>query len=1284
MKKLLILSLAILFLTHLSYGQTKELWGLFNSGGEHGIGGIYSLDSNANFNSIEYSFKPKTGRNPLGYLLIANNGKYYGTASNGGLQNNGTIFEFDPATNQHKIRFHFDNVISGDSPEGPLIQASNGLLYGTTKFGGIYNKGTIFSYDINTQVFQKIHDFNDFNGAQPRGGLTQANSGKLYGLTEFGGPGNGNEGVLFEYDISTNTYAIKVNFFLVSGAHPQGNLLNAADSNLYGTTYEGGAHRDGVLFKYEPDSSVYTVVSDFQSYTNGGHPDGNLIQASDGNIYGVCHLKNTQASSIDLGGTVFRFDPSSTGGLSYRNFLNLGFSDYTPYGKLVEHNGSLIGLYSRDGPNNTKNGNTQVFSYNLVTRSISSRLDLGRKNFSSRLPGFIKNSNNKLLAILPRSGITGGGELLEYTPHSSYRILQNFNLREASFPISNLLEASNGLLYGTTIRGGKHNMGVLFSYNPSTKAFRILNEFSNSINSGREPMGELIEYSNGIILGSCRYGGNFDDGVIYTFNINRDSISIAFHFDSLSGRNPRGGLMMASNGLVYGTTYSGGTYDEGVLFEFDPNTNNYTKKRDFFWFDGANPVGLPTEFRSGILYGTTSNRGQFTSSGTLYEYNLNTNSYTVKKQFEHNTGNTGGVPLSTLYLAQDSTLYGSTSDYLASSNIEGSLFNYDPINDSIRTITFLKTNSSKPYDADYGYIQKSTGELYTVARSSVGGIYQVSRLTSGLFTSAIPYRFTASSTNPRNPTGRLVSLDVCRHAQINNLIVSNLTICQGDTTPIQIQVSTSSQLNDATHWVLYEDTCGGTPLQTNVTGSFALSPDSVTTTYFVRGEGGCITDAACVDTTITVNPVYSEIDTVMVCSNSDYVFPDSVIFNNITSDTNHLSLLSSQFQCDSSILTQIVIDPRAVYTTYDTVAICFGDSVLLPDSSLYFNITDTLSHISKLVSNTSCDSTINTFVEVIYPDTTIQFDTICFNDFYIFPNNDSLQLVKDTLHYSYLQDPNTSCDSIVISALTVLMIDTTYNYDTVCYNSTYFFPNSDSLNLNNDTVHYSVLTNKNTGCDSIIVSNVKVGQNLLDSVDIPKCYGDSIIFPDSSVQLALSNNIIQTSIINSKTGNCDSTVVTLVNITRIDTTLTQNSNRITSNQLGARYQWIDCTSGQPISQDTNRTLFAPYNSTFGVIISLNDCIDTSECANVISVKLNENSRKNFKLYPNPFANRITIEVEKDQIYNYSIFDIKGRLVKTFRSVSGKHIIETSNWKSGIYWFEIKNDENVFRNKIIKL
>jgi uncharacterized repeat protein (TIGR03803 family) len=256
--------------------QHYEFYGTA-SGGEFGHGAIYKTDENGDNLKVLYSF-PVTneGIHPQGNLCLAQNGKYYGRTMFGGKNNFGVLYEWDSSNKAYTLKYTFvDGSNYGDGISGTLILAKNNKLYGMTKQGGsIYpHAGVIFEWDPETDTYTEKYDFRDSTGTSPIGSLMQADNGKLYGMTESGGDyGNG---VLFEWNPETNVYTKKFSFNGNLGRHPNGSLIQVNNSKLYGITYYGGLYDCGVLFEWDIASDTCIKKFDF-SAEYGRHPNGSL------------------------------------------------------------------------------------------------------------------------------------------------------------------------------------------------------------------------------------------------------------------------------------------------------------------------------------------------------------------------------------------------------------------------------------------------------------------------------------------------------------------------------------------------------------------------------------------------------------------------------------------------------------------------------------------------------------------------------------------------------------------------------------------------------------------------------------------------------------------------------------------------------------------------------------------------------------------------------------------------------------------------------------------------
>lgn len=212
---------------------------------------------------------------PFGSLIKASNSKLYGMT--GAINTRGIIFEIDPATNAFVSKHSFGGIGNPSGPTGDLIEGRPGKLYGLTRDGGQAGEGTIFEYDMATATVTKHYQWTVTNpnngtklfGARPEGSLCLGADSLLYGLTSDGGfavPGYGN-GVLFKFNPDSNTFTKLQSFEPRVGNQPKGTLTLASNGKLYGTVYRGGMleNKDGGIFEYDPIADTLVLVHAFQA-----------------------------------------------------------------------------------------------------------------------------------------------------------------------------------------------------------------------------------------------------------------------------------------------------------------------------------------------------------------------------------------------------------------------------------------------------------------------------------------------------------------------------------------------------------------------------------------------------------------------------------------------------------------------------------------------------------------------------------------------------------------------------------------------------------------------------------------------------------------------------------------------------------------------------------------------------------------------------------------------------------------------------------------------------------
>ena len=321
-------------------------------------------------------FGEGSGKNPTGGLLSAF-GMFYGTIPNGGSNNDGVLYAVQQIMgNGQQTVGEFHGPVTGRSPKGTPILASNGALYGMTEFGGANDAGVIYKFSHGSIGLSKVLDFDGAaRGANPTGDLLLASDNRLYGMTSNGGA-NGN-GVIFSVALDGSDFRKLMDFNGTNGAHPAGSLLEFADGKLYGMTRTGGAYNHGVVFCFTRQGQ-YTLIADFNG-VNGQSPYGDLLVDPQGTaLYGVTYEGGANGVGVlfkvanGVLTKLFDFEPSKgsnpVGTLSMvRKFPTVNIADLTrvelskgAFSLPVAATGSSVFFISDDESTLEVNGNQLI------------------------------------------------------------------------------------------------------------------------------------------------------------------------------------------------------------------------------------------------------------------------------------------------------------------------------------------------------------------------------------------------------------------------------------------------------------------------------------------------------------------------------------------------------------------------------------------------------------------------------------------------------------------------------------------------------------------------------------------------------------------------------------------------------------------------------------------------------------------------------------------------------------------------------------------------------------
>ena len=336
--------------------------------------------------------------------------------------------------------------------DAAVIQDANGSFFGTTQAGGGRQAGTVFSLDA-AGTLSNFHAFNGNDGAVPVAPLVQDAAGNFYGTAEQGGYYG--YGTIFRLAPGGTLTVLHDFGSRDDGVSPEGALVFGADGNLYGTTSGGGYYNSGTVFRLATDGTGYTIGYDFgSSRDDAATPNAALVAGTDGNLYGTT--------------------------------TNGGYYDY--------------------------------------------------------------------------------GTVFQVTTDGTLTILYDFEGRDGDYPDASLVQANDGNFYGTTSGGGPYDAGTVFRLTTGG-ALTTLYGFPSK-NDGLQPEAALIQATDGLLYGTTYYGGTAGGGAVFSIALDGSGYVTQHSFagGDADGANPAAAVFQARDGTLYGTTAYGGTARVGTVF----------------------------------------------------------------------------------------------------------------------------------------------------------------------------------------------------------------------------------------------------------------------------------------------------------------------------------------------------------------------------------------------------------------------------------------------------------------------------------------------------------------------------------------------------------------------------------------------------------------------------------------------------------------------------------------------------------------------------------------------
>lgn len=337
-----------------------------------------------------------------------------------------------------------------------------------------------------------------------------------------------------------------------------------------------------------------------------------------------------------------------------------------PQDSLLQVGGLLYGTTLTGGSNSLGT----LFDYDIADGTETVLHSYGGTSDGASPYGSVLESGPLLYATTSAGGTLSGGAIVQYNPSTTAAgVTYSFAGPAGATPKGSVIQ-SGTMLLGTTSKGGPTNAGSAFEFTPSTNAEQATGGFGGTTFFPSNPSSSLLQVGSNfygtVPFGGMSKGGQAGYGGIFEVSTSPSlQVSLSYVFASNTagdGAQPNGSLIQVGT-LLYGMTVAGGQSSEpitgpnfGTIYAFDPTTNTESVVYSFGGApgDGAKPFGALLDAGS-ILYGMTSAGGSF-NDGTIFEYNLDSNTEAVLHSFD---GTDGSDPTGSLLMIGD-TVYGMT------------------------------------------------------------------------------------------------------------------------------------------------------------------------------------------------------------------------------------------------------------------------------------------------------------------------------------------------------------------------------------------------------------------------------------------------------------------------------------------------------------------------------------------------------------------------------------------------------------------------------------------------
>jgi uncharacterized repeat protein (TIGR03803 family) len=518
---------------------------------------------------------------------------------------------------------------------------------------------------ISSRSLEVLHAFTGASGT-PRGDFALGPDGTLYGVTQYDGIFNGSVYSMTPDGAGGFTYR-QLHAFKRDGSEgiqPQAGVILATDGYLYGTTSGAGPGVGGTIFRMDLDGNL-TILHAFTG-TDGSDARGALLEGGDGFFYGT-----TRAGGPGNFGTIFKIDAAG-------NFTSLhaftSSDGRMPFGHVSRApNGDLYGMTSRGGSDADVG---TIFRLTPGGTLTTIHVFPGFPSTDGAVPqsGLTLGPDGNLYGSARGGGSFDAGVILRLTLPATVDIVHSFNSDDGALPVGEVLPDGSGALVGTTSAGGAAGMGTVYRI-ATGGTLTTLHSFSGP--DGESPLSSATATADGSLF-TAPFGGGGPTSDGAAVRVDSEGTATVVHAFVENGAGPRGALMQASDGKLYGTT---GNWASLFRLESSGAVTTFALPRDPA-IEG--PMSALVESGDGWFYGTAPGY-IYDNTGSVFRAKLDG---TVETVHLFLSGTPGGVrPYGGLVRALDGNYYGTTHD------LDNSVFKIDGTDNSFSVLQPLDGTS---------------------------------------------------------------------------------------------------------------------------------------------------------------------------------------------------------------------------------------------------------------------------------------------------------------------------------------------------------------------------------------------------------------------------------------------------------------------------------------------------------------------------------------------------------------------------------------------------------------